>query len=711
VDPASHRITGTYGGDALHRSSVGRTDPVVAKRLTETSVSCDPQSIPVRAQTTCAATVRDVDSGDPINPQGTVDLAVDHVGQLSALSCTLDPVLVTDDTSSCQFTYKPQEIDPDPGTRPGEHLIFAAYRGGPLHAGSWGDTTVGVVERITETRVSCLLPEVTVDTTTHCEALVTDVAAGDSLPPSGNVTLVSDHNGDLVTTPCDLTPVAGENDRSLCTFDYTPHEISDGHPEVRSADHVITGTYAGDLVHSGSAGAAHVAVTDRETRIEVSCNPAGLPVDSTTTCTAKAFDTDDPTRSDPTGTVSFTGPSGQFPGGSTCVLVRFSDEEARCQVTYKPTVVGPTDPSDHTVSASYGGDSKHRISGPAQTTVSVRKRTTQTSVTCLPGSFVAGTSTTCTAKVQDTDDASRSNPSGTVAWGTDHADGTFGSATCTLQPQGGTDDTSTCEVTYTATAAADHKITADYGGDPKHKISKGNVTVAVTRTNTLRISLDPPDAINPVDTTHCVDASATDEYGNVADGITVLFTVVGPNGTETETASGPVPSTVSRTTDSSGIAEYCYVGALAGRDTITAYLDYSPRDGRQSPGEDSDTATKLWVPFPGVPCTVGGEGGRIIVETEAATFGNLSEYVQHGDLDPFNAHLSAEVILCSTDFQRATIFGTASINGAGTHAFRMDVQDLDQSPAKGVDTFRIRFDTDYDSTEQPLAGGNIKVGP
>jgi hypothetical protein len=392
-------------------------------------------------------------------------------------------------------------------------------------------------------------------------------------------------------------------------------------------------------------------------------------------------------------------------------------------VTYKPTTVGPTDPSDHTVSASYGGDAKHRTSGPAQTLVSVRKRTTSTTVSCAPDPIVAGTTTRCVATVRDTDIGTPSNPTGEVSWSTDHVDGGFhqdGSVPfssgpppkCTLSPVASSSDSSTCSVTYGGTAAGTHVITATYLGDPKHRTSSGQDTVGVVHTNNLRISLDPPSAVNDADTEHCFTATVTDEYGNPAEGIDVVFTVVGPNGRERSTSSGPVPVTVTRTSGADGTARYCYNGELVGEDTITAYLDYKPKDGARSPAtEDSDTATKTWVPFSGVPCRVGGEGGKIIVEMESATFGNLSEYVQHGDANPFNAHLTDEVIVCTPDYRRATVFGTATIDGQGTHAFRMDLQDLDRSPAKGVDTLRMRIDTDYDSGEQTLAGGNVKIDP
>jgi len=56
---------------------------------------------------------------------------------------------------------------------------------------------------------------------------------------------------------------------------------------------------------------------------------------------------------------------------------------------------------------------------------------------------------------------------------------------------------------------------------------------------------------------------------------------------------------------------------------------------------------------------------------------------------------------------RATIFGDATIDGSGSHTFRIDVRDFAE-PGKGVDTYRMRVET-YDSGEHTLEGGNIQI--
>ena len=51
---------------------------------------------------------------------------------------------------------------------------------------------------------------------------------------------------------------------------------------------------------------------------------------------------------------------------------------------------------------------------------------------------------------------------------------------------------------------------------------------------------------------------------------------------------------------------------------------------------------------------------------------------------------------------------TATINGAGTFNYRIDVVDNDE-PGAGSDTYRIRLSNGYDSGVQKLAGGNIQL--
>ena len=66
------------------------------------------------------------------------------------------------------------------------------------------------------------------------------------------------------------------------------------------------------------------------------------------------------------------------------------------------------------------------------------------------------------------------------------------------------------------------------------------------------------------------------------------------------------------------------------------------------------------------------------------------------------------VITCGTDGTQATIFGDATIDGAGSFTFRIDVRDFAE-PGKGVDTYRIQIEGGYDSGNQTLQGGNVQI--
>jgi hypothetical protein len=65
-------------------------------------------------------------------------------------------------------------------------------------------------------------------------------------------------------------------------------------------------------------------------------------------------------------------------------------------------------------------------------------------------------------------------------------------------------------------------------------------------------------------------------------------------------------------------------------------------------------------------------------------------------------------VICNLGGKSASIFGTATIKGAGSFDYRIDVTDNGQ-PGIGSDTYRIRLSTGYDSGEQTLVGGNIKL--
>jgi Mg-chelatase subunit ChlD len=235
-----------------------------------------------------------------------------------------------------------------------------------------------------------------------------------------------------------------------------------------------------------------------------------------------------------------------------------------------------------------------------------------------------------------------------------------------------------------------------------------NVTVIPGPPATL--TLAPKTDTNTVDAQHCVTATVKDAFGNPTPGITVRFSVI-----------GSVNTTGSQTTNASGEATFCYTGpALPGADLIRAYADTN-NNNVQDAGEPSDTATKTWV----IPTSTAGckvtYGGRITAANgDKATFGGNAkvpdsgaqgqqEYQDHGPAMDINVHsIDVDAVTCSADGKSASIFGTATINGAGTFDYRIDVTDNDE-PGAGSDTYRIRLSNGYDSGVRTLAGGNIQL--
>ena len=232
------------------------------------------------------------------------------------------------------------------------------------------------------------------------------------------------------------------------------------------------------------------------------------------------------------------------------------------------------------------------------------------------------------------------------------------------------------------------------------------VTVTVVPGDPFRLELEPETDTNTVDDEHCVTATVTDEFGNPTPDVTVEFSVTGPGATEG-----------SAETDEDGVAEFCYTSALPGEDDISAFADTND-SGAQDPGEPSDTATKTWViPASTEGCRVTYGGWIIATNGDQATFGGNAqadglrgqqEYQDHGPAVVMNVHsIDVLAVECSSDGTEASIFGTATVDGSGTFDYRIDLKDLTDTGAS--DTYRIRLSDGYDSGEQPLSGGNVRI--
>jgi hypothetical protein len=444
-----------------------------------------------------------------------------------------------------------------------------------------------------------------------------------------------------------------------------------------------------------------------------------VPVGGSTTCTATVTDNDSGTPSRPSGTVTFTldadpdGDAGAFTPVS-CTLPATGPNQ--CSVTYTPTAVGD---GTHTVRATYGGDASH-FGSTGTTDVTVTKRTTATSVSCSPGSFEAGDSTTCTATVSDTDSGTKTTPTGTVSFSSDETSDVFVGSPCLLVTTNPLDLTapSRCSVSYTSTVAATHTIRGDYSGDPTHKTSFGTTTVTVTPGPPAVVTVNPPTGVNVVETQHCVTARVTDMFGNPTPGVTVSFLVTGVNsafGTRTTGANGTTP-------------QFCYTGHLFGEDVIDAFVDNNG-NRRTDPGEPTGAATKTWTLPPSTAlCVVdfvtygiriiaangdlGTGGGNARVDGEGNPTGQ-HEYRDHGPLQPMNVHsINVLAVVCSDidgvpGARQAQIYGRATIDGAGSHVYRIHVEDRGEPGTS--DRYWIILSTGYDSESQTLIGGNVQI--
>jgi hypothetical protein len=323
-------------------------------------------------------------------------------------------------------------------------------------------------------------------------------SAGDRyIAHSGSTVLSWDLTGALVgtTTLVGFGTLPGENsgptNRGIAAFSgmwlsyiASSRTLSAWDPATgtRLGQGVLTGAGTGfDSAYSFSFARGQVYVVDspgaawrgfalRSTSTVVSCTPATVAVGSPSTCTATVTDTGAGALSAPTGSVSFTESGGTFTG-NPCTLAAVNGSSSSCQVTYTGATMG-----SRVVTANYLGGS--HLPSSATATLTVRARSTSSTLSCTPASVAANGTTTCTATVADTDSGNKSAPTGSVSFAGAAAGATFAPTQCTLAPVGAT-TTSSCSATYISAAnGAGTTITASYSGDTLHAAAVGSFTFA-----------------------------------------------------------------------------------------------------------------------------------------------------------------------------------------------------------------------------------------
>src|SRR5207249_6350864 len=271
-------------------------------------------------------------------------------------------------------------------------------------------------------------------------------------------------------------------------------------------------------------GATHSTTTS------VSCLPASVAVNTTTTCTATVTDPATSGIVTPTGTVTFaiTTGTGSF-NVPTCTLAAGTyaagsiTPSTSCSVVYKPSQIGT---GTHTLSASFGGDSSHTTSSNTATVTVTPPAAapTTTAVSCVPASVTVNSGSVCTATVTDTSATGATTPTGSVSFTTDGT-GTFSPGTsCNLSA--GAAGTASCAVTYTPTVVGTgtHSITGTFVPTSNHAASNGAFALTVS-----------PPAAHPTSTVvGCVPVSVTVNSGSVC---TATVTDTSATGATTPTGS------------------------------------------------------------------------------------------------------------------------------------------------------------------------------
>jgi hypothetical protein len=213
---------------------------------------------------------------------------------------------------------------------------------GGMAPAAWANTT--------STGLSCQPDSVATGSATSCTVTVTDTASSAPSAPTGTVTFSPSPDDGSFSDSGSCTLGSPTATSASCTVDFTPTE---------GGGYTLSAEYGGDSTHTESLGSASVNAID-PTSIVLRCDPSTLPINASTTCTAKLTDTDTPDA--PTGEVTFTSKpdTGNFAGGDECPWSPASSGAggtATCQISFSPTAKG-----NYTLIASYSGDYEHAAS-------------------------------------------------------------------------------------------------------------------------------------------------------------------------------------------------------------------------------------------------------------------------------------------------------------------------------------------------------------
>jgi hypothetical protein len=155
------------------------------------------------------------------------------------------------------------------------------------------------------------------------------------------------------------------------------------------------------------------------------------------------------------------------------------------------------------------------------------------------------------------------------------------------------------------------------------------------------VTLAPKTGSGAVGTQHCVTATALDQNDDPVESVRVDFVVTGAN-----------PNTGAVNTDAAGLAQFCYTGANAGADTITAAV-----------GTVSDTATQQWS---GTPTGLTVTGVATPEQITAGSVGKVRFTIRNGTVNPLGVTADITLPGGATPVSITTSAGTCGAFSGGT---------------------------------------------
>ncbi len=332
---------------------------------------------------------------------------------------------------------------------------------------------------------------------------------------------------------------------------------------------------------------------------------------------------------------------------------------------------------------------------------------TATVVGCSPNPITAGASTLCTAHVSDHYAGPKLPPTGTVSLTSGGAGSFSASGSCRLTPAG--PGQATCAVSYTPLATGRQTITAAYGGDGMDGPSTAGTPVTVTNRATGLAVGCSPHRFTVGDSTRCT-AHVNDK--STGSKLTPRGTVSFTSG---RAHSFTLHGSCALRQAGGGVAS-CPVGYTSlspGTHTITARYHGDGAHATASGG----TKVTVVEPVSSRGCRVHANGSIIaangdkssfVITAQAKTPRGSLRYRDGGPALPIRVRsLSIRSLTCRTREVTASMFGKASIDGAGSFDYRVDIRPSGRGRRHG--SYRVRLSSGYDSGSELIQKGTTTI--